>query len=141
MQIFLSFAFDEDIDQVNGFRGMLENPNADINFVDGSCKKDYAGKSETEIKTYIKSLLDQSSVTVCLISKDTKNKEWVDWELEASQSKGKGIVGIVLKGKSDEIKHRTDCPDVLGSNKYEVIYWTDAQKMQSAIEQAEKARR
>ena len=91
MQIFLSFAYDEDIDQVNGFRGMLENPDAEINFVDGSCKKDYEGRPDYEIEKYIKSLIDGSSVTVCLISGKTKTSKWVNKELEISQSKNKGI--------------------------------------------------
>lgn len=138
MQIFLSFAYDEDKEQVNGFRSMLENPDADINFEDGSCKKDYGGKPEEEIKRIIRSLLDRCSVTVCLLSRKTKKSEWVNWELEASQSKGKGIVGIVLKGKRDEIKHYSDCPSLLDGKRYNVYYWDTPEKMQRWIEEAEK---
>ena len=140
MQIFLSFAFDEDIDQVNGFRGMLDNPNAGINFVDGSCKKDYEGKSDNEIEQYIKTLIDQSSVTVCLISSKTKQSKWVNRELELSQSKGKGIVGIVLKDKDHEIKNSSDCPKLIDNGQYLYHYWADPEKMHQWIESAEKRR-
>ena len=137
MQIFLSFAYEEDINQVNGFRSMLENPKADINFNDGSCKKDYSGKSENQIKQYIRSLIDQSSVTVCLLSKYTRQSDWVKWEIEASQSKGKGIVGIVLKDKKNEIKNYNDCPISLDGNRYKVYYWDTPEKMQQYIKEAE----
>lgn len=134
MQIFLSFDYDEDIDQVNGFRGMLENPNADINFLDGSCKKDYGGKSNYEIEQYIKSLIDKSSVTVCLISSKTKQSEWVNRELEISQSKNKGIIGIVLKGKENEIKKYSDCPGIFDNERDFVCYWDEPKVLQKSIE-------
>ncbi len=140
MQIFLSFAYDEDIEQVNGFRGMLENPNANIDFVDGSCKKDYAGKLVAEIEHYIKSLIDGSSVTVCLISRITKHRPWVDRELEISQSKGKGIVGIVLRGKKEEIKSYSDCPAAFDGERYIVHYWNQPEKIHRWIEEAERRR-
>lgn len=140
MQIFLSFDYDEDIDQVNGFRGMLENPNADINFLDGSCKKDYGGKSNYEIEQYIKSLIDKSSVTVCLISSKTKQSEWVNKELEISQSKNKGIIGIVLKGKESEIKKYSDCPGIFDNERYFVYYWDEPKVLQKSIEKSEKRR-
>jgi len=116
MQIFLSFAFDEDIEQVNGFRGMLDNPNANINFLDGSCKKDYQGKPTT------------------------KKSDWVKRELEISQSKNKGIVGIVLKEKNDEIKKYSDCPVIFDGKRYFVKYWNEPEEMQKYIEEAEKRR-
>lgn len=140
MQIFLSFAYDEDIDQVNGFRGMISNPNSDINFLDGSCKKDYKDKPDYEIEQYIKSLIDKSSVTVCLISHKTKTSDWVRKELEISQSKNKGIIGIVLKGKNEEIKSYSDCPNIFSNKKYPVYYWDEPAHMQKLIQEAEKRR-
>lgn len=140
MQIFLSFAYDEDKDQVNGFRGMLENPNANINFVDGSCKKDYQGKSDPEIDKYMRDLIDQSSVTVCLLSSRTKSSDWVNRELKISQSKGKGIVGIVLPEKDNEIKNISDCPSILDGKRYKVYYWKKPEIIQTYIEEAERQR-
>jgi hypothetical protein len=140
MQIFLSFDFQKDIDKVNGFRSILENPNSDISFIDGSCKKDYAGKSENIIKQQISQLLDKASVTVCLISKYTKKSQWVKWELEASRSKSKGIVGIVLKDKNHEIKSYSDCPSIFDNKKYFVYYWNNPVKLKEHIQKAEKNR-
>jgi len=140
MQIFLSFAYDEDVDQVNGFRAMLENPNADIDFTDGSCKKDYSDKPESAIRRYIRTLLDQSSVTVCLISARTRASQWVAWEVEETISKAKGLVGIVLKGRNSEIKSYQDCPSGFDGKRYVVHYWDSPEKMQQFIEEAERAR-
>ena len=140
MQIFLSFAYEEDREQVNGFRSMLENPRANINFTDGSCKKDYGIRSDSAIKQYISTLIDQSSVTVCLISRYTKTSKWVLWELEASRSKGKGIVGIILKDKQNEIGSYSDCPAIIDGNRYKAYYWAEPQKLQQYIEEAERNR-
>jgi len=138
MQIFLSFAFEEDRDQVNGFRGMLDNPAAGINFNDGSCKKDYAGRPEKEIKSYIGSLLDQSSVSVCLLSKDSKDSDWIDWELKASESKNKGIIGIILK---DQKLSPQDMPAFFRErSRYDVIEWDSPEMMHRAIQRAERSR-
>jgi hypothetical protein len=140
MKIFLSFAYDEDIDQVNGFRSMLENPLANISFTDGSCKKDYSGKSEYQIKQYIASLIDNSSVIVCLISGNTRRSSWVGWELEIGKNKNKGIVGIVLKGKNNEVPDLGYCPDMFSNNRYKVYFWNEPKIMQKNIEEAERNR-
>lgn len=140
MQIFLSFAYDEDKEQVNGFRGMLENPKANINFVDGSCKKDYAGKPDYEIDRYIRQLIDRSSVTVCLISGKTKKSKWVTRELDVSRSKGKGIVGIILKGKDSEVSTIHQCPDFFNKSRYKVYQWGRPEEIESWIQEAEKRR-
>ena len=136
IQIFLSFAHDEDIEQVNGFRGMLENPNADINFIDGSCKKDYQGKTDKEIEEYIESLIEKASVTVCLISGDTRESYWVNRELEISGSMNKGIVGIILPGKDNEIRFTSDLPKIFQNEQHRVDVWSEPERMQELIEEA-----
>jgi hypothetical protein len=140
MQIFLSFAYDEDIEQVNGFRGMLENPNANINFVDGSCKKNYQGKPDNQIDQYIRGLINRSSVTVCLLSGKTRNSRWVNRELELSRSIQKGIVGIVLKGKDNEVSHISQCPPILDGSRYKVFTWGTPEAMSARIQEAERRR-
>ena len=119
---------------------MLENPSADIRFTDGSCSKDYAGKTDRQIRAYINSLLDQSSVTVCLISARTRFSEWVRWELDSSSSKRKGIIGIVLKGKNAEIPTVRECPGKFATGRYRVIYWNTPAAMAKEVEEAERRR-
>jgi hypothetical protein len=60
--------------------------------------------------------------------------------LKISQSKSKGIVGIVLKGKDDEIKGLSDCPSVFDGKRYLVYRWGKPEDMQKYIEDAEKRR-
>jgi len=140
MRIFLSFAYDEDKNEANGFRGMLENPDANIDFVDGSCKRDYGDKTDAEIDAYIRSLIEQSSVTVCLISQHTKNSDWVDRELELSSSKGKGIVGIVLQKSLPWVTHTSNCPSAFHTGRYKCYTWASPQVMSTLIQEAEKRR-
>jgi hypothetical protein len=81
-----------------------------------------------------------SSVTVCLVSRRTRDSSWVDRELEISRSKGKGIVGIVLKDKENEVKTYGDCPQLLDGKMYKVYHWDRPETMQRWIEEAERNR-
>ena len=139
MQVFLSFDFD-DLDLVNGFRGVLRNPNAAIMETDGSCKKSLSGSSHQDIDKYLRELIGQASVTVCLISPNTKGRTWVNRELKVSQSMAKGIVGIVLKGYENQIKTTNDIPRLFVNKKYKVYYWADPYKIADYIKEAYRNR-
>lgn len=97
MNLFISFDWD-DRQQVNGFRSMLSNPIVNnLNHRDTSVKHDYSDDGNQAIRKAILQKIQQSNVTVCLISQKTRNSRWVNWELEQSRLNNKGIVGIVLK--------------------------------------------
>ncbi|MFZ4580663.1 MAG: TIR domain-containing protein, partial [Myxococcota bacterium] len=96
MNLFISFDWD-DRDRVNGFRGMLGNPQVrDLSHRDTSVKEDYSEEGKAYIKQHITNKIAVSDVTVCLISHKTRNSGWVNWELECSRLLRKPVVGIVL---------------------------------------------
>lgn len=96
-RVFLSFDHD-DLAQVNGLRGLIQNPNHDLEAYDESVRKAIESKNKAYIKQVIGEKIRRSSVTVCLISATTHKSEWVDWELGESARQGNAIIAMALKG-------------------------------------------
>ena len=59
-------------------------------------------KSEDYIKSGILApQINACSILVVYISSETKNSEWVNWEIEYAHKKGKRIVGVWERGERD----------------------------------------
>jgi len=96
-RVFLSFIA-EDKNRVQGLRLLASNPNFDIEFYDESVRSPINSTNADYIKQCIREKIARTTVTVCLISEDTHKSNWVDWELEESDKKGKTIIVMALKG-------------------------------------------
>ena len=96
-RVFLSFAY-EDIAQVNGLRGLIHNPNHELDAYDESVRELIDSQNADYIKRRIKEKIRRSSITVCLISTTTYQSKWVDWELDESIRQGNAIIAMALKG-------------------------------------------
>ena len=116
--VFLSFV-EEDLNLVNLFRGLAKNANNDLEFDDYSVKVPYNSKDADYIKQQIRNKIDGASVTVCLIGHSTHKSEWVDWEIVASNSKKKGIVGVRLHSSALDIP-----PPFLKSTGAKIVDWS-----------------
>ena len=101
-RVFLSFDHD-DLAQVNGLRGLIQNPNHDLEAYDESVRKAIESKNKAYIKQVIGEKIKRSSVTVCLISATTHKSEWVDWELGESARQGNTIIAMALKGVKEAV--------------------------------------
>lgn len=115
--IFVSFDHD-DQDQVNGFRSLVENPNHPLDFHDHSLKvsvRDLTGKiikyspddpRSKPIRDEILDKFQRASKLIVLVGHDTRQSDWVQWEVDAfynvkSKLPGetwKRIRGMKLKG-------------------------------------------
>lgn len=96
-RVFLSFDHDDHA-QVNGLRGLIQNPNHDLEAYDESVRKAIESKNKAYIRQVIGEKIRRSSVTVCLISATTHKSEWVDWELGESDRQGNTIIAMALNG-------------------------------------------
>lgn len=74
--------------------------------------------NESYIRSKIREMMNGTSVTVVLIGRNTKDSDWVKWEIEESRARGNGIIGIRLKGQEN-----AEAPETLTENGYEVIDW------------------
>ena len=133
MNLFISFDWD-DRNQVNGFRGMLANPDIyNLTHRDTSVKYDYSDLGNQAIKEAILKKIKQSRVIICLISQKTKNSKWVNWELEQAMSSGKSILGFVLKDQPVSLPQ--GCPEFFTRYKqYKVFEWGSPDELSRYIQ-------
>lgn len=53
------------------------------------------------IKRLLRMRINWAGTFVCLIGPHTHTREWVNWEIEQANKKGKRIVGVFINGASD----------------------------------------
>jgi hypothetical protein len=126
-RIYLSFHV-EDLAQVRGFRLMSRAPNLEIDFYDGSLREVINSTRGSYIKQQIRSIIQRTSVVVCLIGNGTAWRDWVDWELNTALELGKGICGIRLRdsrGRTPQLLNDIDAP---------IARWGDVENLIAVIE-------
>jgi hypothetical protein len=126
-RIYLSFHV-EDLAQVRGFRLMARAPNLEIEFYDGSLREVINSTRGSYIKQQIRSIIQKTSVVVCLIGNGTAWRDWVEWELRTAFELGKGICGIRLKDS------RGRAPEILTDTGAPIARWGNVQDLISVIE-------
>ncbi len=131
--VFISFAY-EDIDEVNLLRGQAKNENTDLQFDDFSVKEAFDSTNADYIKRQIRECIDRCSVTVVYLTEESANSKWVNWEIEESLKRGKGVVGV-HKGDAPPGK----LPSVFRENGCKAVKWGH-EELTSAIEAARSNR-
>lgn len=127
--VFISFAY-EDVDEVNLLRGQAKNNNTDLQFDDFSVKEAFNSKNSDYIKRQIREKIDRCSVTVVYLSGNSAKSDWVNWEIEESFKRGKGVIGV-YKGDSPP----QNLPGTFTNNGCKAVKWShDA--LTKAIEEA-----
>lgn len=88
---------------------------------DGSVNSEKPNKARSE--DYIKReilapRIDWASTLVVLITQDTAQSEWVNWEIEYAIEQGKTVVGVFAQGATD-----ADIPEELGKHAAAIVGW------------------
>ena len=79
-----------------------------VGFIDTEGFEELIKQGEAVVKAWIDEQLEETSVTVVLVGKDTCNSEWVKYAVEKSMQNNKGLLGIDvskikdLQGKKSE---------------------------------------
>lgn len=131
--VFISFDH-EDLDEVNLLRGQAKNDKLDLHFDDHSVKEPYDSANADYIKRNIREKIDRCSVTVVYLSEKTASSKWVNWEIEESLKRGKGVIGVY---KGDAPPSRV--PQAFGQNGCKAVKWEHA-ALTKAIEEANSKR-
>ena len=131
--VFISFAH-EDIDEVNLLRGQAKNDNTELQFDDYSVKEPFDSANAEYIKRQIREKIDKASVTAVYLSNNSANSPWVNWEIEESLKRGKGVIGV-YKGDTPP----TSLPSAFAENKCKAVRWSH-EELQKAIADASKKR-
>jgi len=116
--VFISFAY-EDLDEVNLLRGQAKNDKTDLVFDDHSVKEAYDSSSADYIKRQIREKIDRVSVTVVYLSEHSAKSRWVNWEVEESIKRGKGVIGV-YKGDHPP----SNLPSAFSDNKCNAVKWS-----------------
>ena len=131
--VFISFDH-EDMDEVNLLRGQAKNDKVDLQFDDHSVKEAYDSNNADYIKRNIREKIDRCSVTLVYLSEKTASSKWVNWEIEESLKRGKGVIGV-HKGDTPPTK----TPPAFHQNGCKAVKWEHAALMKS-IEDANAKR-
>lgn len=131
--VFISFA-NEDMVDVNLLRGQAKNDKLNLNFDDYSVKEAFDSKNADYIKRQIREKIDGTSVTIVYLSKASATSKWVNWEIEESLRRGKGVIGVY---KGDSIPK--DLPKAFAENGCKAVKW-EHKAMIKAIEEASSKR-
>lgn len=131
--VFISFDH-EDLNEVNLLRGQAKNDAMDLQFDDHSVKEPYDSTNADYIKRNIREKIDRCSVTMVYLSEKTASSKWVNWEIEESLKRGKGVIGV-YKGETPPAK----TPSAFKQNECKAVKWEHA-ALTKAIEDASKKR-
>jgi len=129
--VFISFAT-EDLTLVNFLRGQAKNENSSLEFIDRSLMKPFNSEEAEYIKRGIRERIRQASVTVCFISENTAQSEWVDWEIRESIRLDKGVIAM-YQGERPPRR----LPPAIEEFGIKLIPWKQAE-LTAAINQAAK---
>ncbi|HVJ04239.1 MAG TPA: TIR domain-containing protein [Candidatus Saccharimonadales bacterium] len=131
--VFISFDH-EDLDEVNLLRGQAKNDKVDLQFDDHSVKEPFDSTNADYIKRQIREKIDRCSVTMVYLTGKTASSKWVNWEIEESIKRGKGVVGVYKGDKAP-----TNLPSAFQQNGCKAVKWEHA-AMMKAIEDASTKR-
>lgn len=131
--VFISFDHD-DLDEVNLLRGQSKNEKTDLQFDDHSVKEPYDSTNADYIKRNIREKIDHCSVTLVYLTEKTASSKWVNWEIEESLKRGKGVIGV-YKGDTPPTK----TPPAFQQNGCKAVKWEHA-ALTKAIEDASTKR-
>lgn len=139
---FFSFHYTGDINRIGIVRNswVTKKDRDDAGFWDAADWEAVRKDTDTAIIRWINSQLENTSVTVVLIGKDTSTRPWVNYEIEKSISRGNGILGIYIhkinglgmgtstKGVNPLDHHYVKCTDgkmYKASSVYKTYDWVD----------------
>lgn len=121
-RVFFSFHYDNDILRVGQIRNsgiVLEAGDTAVGFTDSASWESVKRQGEGAIKKWIDNELNGTSVTVVLIGSQTADRQWVNYEIIESVTRGNGLLGIYIHSVKD-LNGRTD---VKGANPFDSVRW------------------
>lgn len=135
-KVFVSYSHNLDQVAADHF-GAFFSDSRDV-YIDKSVREDLGDLAAITIQNRLSLLINDSTVTVILIGRDTGGRSWVDWEIYHSlrQGEGKtrnGLLGIFIPNREHWI------PDRLRDNRHMglLINWpSNYRTLSNAIEEA-----
>jgi MTH538 TIR-like domain (DUF1863) len=122
---FFSFHYEEDVTRASVVRNSEALKSQPAEFIDSSLWEEAKKKGDKAIRELIDGALKGTTVTVVLIGSDTSTRKWVQYEIDESEKRGNGLLGVYIH----KIKDLDGDPASKGKNplpsKYETYDWID----------------
>jgi hypothetical protein len=131
--VFISFAY-EDLNEVNLLRGQAKNEKTELEFDDHSVKDAYDSANAEYIKSKIREKIDRVSVTLVYLSPNAATSKWVNWEIEESARRGKGVVGVYKGNIAPSV-----IPSAFREGGYGMVRWSH-EGLTKAVNDASRSR-
>lgn len=116
--IFISHVHEDD-ELLPDLKDLIARAGMDVR--DGSINSDKPNNAENEEyikREYLKPRIDWASTLVVLITHDTADSQWVNWEIEYAFQQGKRVIGVYAQGATD-----ADIPEELEKYGDAVVGW------------------
>lgn len=110
-RVFFSFEYEHDVSRANVVRksGMTKGIE-DAGYIDAAEFEKVKKKGDDAVKDWIDDQLKNTTVTAVLVGEYTCSSKWVKYEIEASEKRGNGLLGIdISKIKDFEEKTTERC--------------------------------
>ena len=107
-RVFFSFDWD-DVWRVNQVRNnwVPKGSQSAAGFIDAADFEEVKRQGDTAIEKWIDGQLEGTSVTVVLIGEKTYHSKWVQYEINQSVNKEKGLIGIYIHTMRDQRGERS----------------------------------
>jgi hypothetical protein len=101
-RVFFSFEYEHDVSRANVVRksGMTKGIE-DAGFIDAAEFEKVKKKGDDAVKAWIDGQLKGTTVTAVLVGAHTCSSKWVKYEIEASEKRGNGLLGIDISKIED----------------------------------------
>lgn len=126
--IFISHVHEND-DLLPKLKDLISKAGMDVR--DGSINSDKpnnANNPDYIKEKYLKPHIDWASTLVVLITHDTAQSDWVNWEIEYAIQQGKQVVGVFAQGATD-----ADIPEALRTHGDAVVVGWQSERVVDAI--------
>ncbi|MBL4713627.1 MAG: TIR domain-containing protein [Alcanivorax sp.] len=140
-RVFFSFHY-KYVWKVNQIRSI---PNvtgtAAAGFHDASLWEEAKEKGDKKIKGMIDEALERTSVTVVFITYGTKDRTYIDYEIEQSLARGNGLVAVKihhLKDRNGSTGSPGAIPSQIERNGFKAYKYTNSEDLSDWIEEAAK---
>lgn len=140
-RVFFSFHY-KYVWKVNQIRSI---PNvtgtAAAGFQDASLWEEAKKKGDKEIKKMIDEALERTSVTVVFVTYGTKDRKYIDYEIEQSLARGNGLVAVQIHHLKDKDRNTGSpgaIPSQIEKNGFKAYKYKDSESLSKWIEEAAK---
>ena len=97
--LFISFA-ERDRRYLNDFISILKNPNNKLEGNPIYSRENKRNEGKDAIEEYIKGMITQADLVICLIGDNSHNRPWLEKEVELATSMDKAMFGVQIEGTS-----------------------------------------